>query len=1331
MTGVAKSKRVLRGGAIAAIGAGAVICALGPGAPYLVALLADGARVGQMGRVSISGVSGAWLGDLHFSQIAIADSKGSWAQAEEVDVRWRPWRLAVGQVDVAAVTAQSLNLLRAPPMNLSPSRAPRLRLNMDRIRCARVTLGAAPDLRGQSFDVTGALVLDRGVWRRALLDVKSEHGGTDYLAMHWAQGVFTLEASGARGGPLDQKLNLGGETRAAFRFEQGVGAGQWLVAADPLLTIDSVKDGETVRIKARAQPRVVARWRALAPEVTDAFEGNVEIDPRNIRAQVTGSGVFLRAEAARDSAGRMAETINIEATAQSLRALRPKVPIGATSFVGTIKNWRTIAGRVQMRDVMGLAVAAEGPGRLELKGASRRVEIDLALRAEAGASPRLRQELNAGKVSAKVEQSGDAALRILALNVKTKTLAANGRSENGGVRGDWVASDVSAWLSGVSGAAKGEWRFAPQRPGSPSKVALEGRTMRLRAGKTVSPLLDESMAVSLAATFQRGALEFEQIKLAGRRLRIGARGRLENGAFDLALEASARGPFPIGAGVVEGPIDAHGRLRGPIGRYMLNLETSWPAMDVAGARVRNVHARWSLDSQGGDRVGRVDAAGEVFGAPITLEGPLRIDGADFASNQITAVWRGIELTGPVRFDRAGLNLDLAVAGDMRTVSPQARGAVTGYVRMAPDAGRTRLEAELTLGKGKWSDLAVTSATVKVDGPPAALRVQTSMKARSGRLPFNVQGEGAIANAVVTINAHGEAAGKAFLTRGPLTASFRAGRTQFAGDIGIGDGAVSARLAHAEAGFDFTAQLNRAPLEIMAPWTGIELAGAATGQLNLKRTDNIVAGGVELDVAQAQLSSRAGDPIDARINAKLEREEITGELRAISRDGLQASLNLNAPLRVRPVPLRVALNGDRVGMLSWSVAGKAESVWPLIGARDQDLGGQINATGTATFAPGRLQGSGSLVLSGGRFEDKDSGFRLRDIETEVVFENSGAELLRFGARDDEGGGVRATGAATSLRSGKVVLELTRLRVLNRPEAKVRASGPLTLAWTPGAAKVTGALNIDEATLSPGGRARATFAEIDVIEINRGDEDTAPAPPLVSRTLAGVLFDMSVRAPGRVFVRGRGLESEWSVDAAVRGDAAAPSLNGEALLVRGDYRLAGRVFDLESGIVRLNGPLSQARLDVVAVRNEADLEARIALSGRLSDPKASLSSSPTLPEDEILPQILFGRSGASLSPLEAAQAAASLAELTGRSAFNVAGIARDLVGLDRLDVRSGGDGLRIAGGKYLTRDVYLEVARNGLGATESQVEWRVQPRFIVISSFAPDGDRRVSLRWRREY
>jgi translocation and assembly module TamB len=81
------------------------------------------------------------------------------------------------------------------------------------------------------------------------------------------------------------------------------------------------------------------------------------------------------------------------------------------------------------------------------------------------------------------------------------------------------------------------------------------------------------------------------------------------------------------------------------------------------------------------------------------------------------------------------------------------------------------------------------------------------------------------------------------------------------------------------------------------------------------------------------------------------------------------------------------------------------------------------------------------------------------------------------------------------------------------------------------------------------------------------------------------------------------------------------------------------------------------------------------------------------------VLFGRSASQLSPFEAAQLAAGVAALAGGGGFDVIGNLRELAGLDRLSFGGEASGLTVAGGRYITDNVYLEIIGGGETARPS--------------------------------
>jgi translocation and assembly module TamB len=131
--------------------------------------------------------------------------------------------------------------------------------------------------------------------------------------------------------------------------------------------------------------------------------------------------------------------------------------------------------------------------------------------------------------------------------------------------------------------------------------------------------------------------------------------------------------------------------------------------------------------------------------------------------------------------------------------------------------------------------------------------------------------------------------------------------------------------------------------------------------------------------------------------------------------------------------------------------------------------------------------------------------------------------------------------------------------------------------------------------------------------------------------------------------------------------------------------------------------------------------------------SLSSSPSLPEDEILSRMLFGRSSFDLSAIEAAELAASIARLAGQdTGIDPIGAIQAGLGVDRLRLGITSEGNAEVGvGQYLSPDVYLEVTSRGAEGSSVEVEWQPEPQISISSTTRSTGDSRVSVRWKRDY
>ena len=138
-------------------------------------------------------------------------------------------------------------------------------------------------------------------------------------------------------------------------------------------------------------------------------------------------------------------------------------------------------------------------------------------------------------------------------------------------------------------------------------------------------------------------------------------------------------------------------------------------------------------------------------------------------------------------------------------------------------------------------------------------------------------------------------------------------------------------------------------------------------------------------------------------------------------------------------------------------------------------------------------------------------------------------------------------------------------------------------------------------------------------------------------------------------GRGLDTEWSPISTSRARSPILQCDGTATLVRGSLDLAGSKLRFRLRLGAVDGPIrSGARRHLGDAQRYRRRRQRACLGSPVK-PEFTLESTPSLPQDEILARVIFGKSASQLSALEAAQLAASLAQLAGGQAgFDPAGL-----------------------------------------------------------------------------
>jgi len=385
-------------------------------------------------------------------------------------------------------------------------------------------------------------------------------------------------------------------------------------------------------------------------------------------------------------------------------------------------------------------------------------------------------------------------------------------------------------------------------------------------------------------------------------------------------------------------------------------------------------------------------------------------------------------------------------------------------------------------------------------------------------------------------------------------------------------------------------------------------------------------------------------------------------------------------------------------------------------------------------------SGSARLDGGYFEDITTGTVLEDISLNLEASPPRLKIVHCEARAGQGGNVEAAGwlevVPGQTASYDVTLNMKHAALLRQDHAQAVLDGSIRLSGTGVEPLVSGNLRVERAEIMIPDHVANDIPQLDVVEIHGDQTVEAPAPSTEASPSLPVDFDVNIESPGRLFVAGRGLDSEWKGNVHVQGKSLEMEVSGGFSLVRGHFNLLGKRFALTTGNIELGGPAGAPPLvDVEGKASSGDMTAEVKISGPATSPSIGLSSSPPYPSDEILARLLFGKSPDKLTPLQALQLAQAVRTLAGGGGAGLFGKTKKLLGIDQLELMQSdeeeGDAA-IRAGKYIHDKIYFQVEQGvGSDSSRASVEVEISPNLSLETEMGADSRGGVGVKWRWDY
>ena len=512
------------------------------------------------------------------------------------------------------------------------------------------------------------------------------------------------------------------------------------------------------------------------------------------------------------------------------------------------------------------------------------------------------------------------------------------------------------------------------------------------------------------------------------------------------------------------------------------------------------------------------------------------------------------------------------------------------------------------------------------------------------------------------------------------------------------------------------------------------AGAAT-VIATEATSSAPAAGTPAGVRQAEVSVEVeGEALRARLAWASDR---AGEIDATASTRLTLGTSTrNSSSGIDLAGITWAANAPLAGTLrarlpdvgvwsalappGWRVRGTLDASATLSGTRDLPRwAGTLGADGLAVRSV--VDG---VDLQGGRLRATLNGNRLDITEFRLQGgRGSGARIAGFSgnrtAAPQDGGTLTGTGritwgeASTGMSGIAMSLqaEAKGLQVLVRADRQISVSGQLQAQLQQGQISLRGKLTTDRATIIlPDESAPSLGSDVVVRSAAKDKEDQAKAQAAARANQTSAQAE-TLKPPdiaitlnlGRDFaLNGHGITTRLTGEVDIRSSAVAgapPRVTGEVRTEQGRYRAWGQMLDVETGLIRFNGPYNNPSLDILALRPNISVRAGVQVTGSAQAPRVRLYSDPELPDAEKLSWVVLGRSAAA-GGAEAAvlqQAALALLGRGGGGGNNTAANIANRLGLDEIGFKGPGTGEDATGaaltfGKRLSKNLYVTYERS---------------------------------------
>ncbi len=956
------------------------------------------------------------------------------------------------------------------------------------------------------------------------------------------------------------------------------------------------------------------------------------------------------------------------------------------------------------------------------------------------------------------------------------TLAGVYEAEKAKLAGDLTMDDLSV-LSDLAGRALGGTlaaHFTAQgNPTAQSGIAtLNADAKNLDAG---DPRLKALLGgtTTLAATVERdgdGVITLSDTALSGAGVKADVAGRIAPEDVSLTTNATLDDLNPLDARI-SGGLAFAAEISGPLTDPQVDARLSSKRLMMQGEAVEGLVATAKGSAADGKPSGSVALNARFRGQPLSASARLEslADGSRKLED-IAVKAASTRLDGNLTLTASGRpsgSIDLT-SPDLAEIAPlllqELSGALTARIDIAPAGGSDVASVKVRAEKLESAGISIAAADLDatVTDPLATPRIQGTLAARDIRqgdiVVTNVSGRADHDGSVTDFSAKAELSDGTLALDGKLEpegdgfsitlanagGSYKGLETRLSRqakiliengtaqlyDIALVLGSGSAEISgSAGEDLDVDVRLNAVPLSLanaFAPEVGLRGALSGTAHAGGKAANPQATWSLAWsDAGAAPIASLGLPAIQIKSDGQLQDNRVTHTtVTTIGNGAITAKGSAN--LAAQPIALDMSVNGTLpLAILQRRLV---EAGVRLEGSAALDM--RIGGTVAAPDYGGTISGSGITAIG------LDTGVTVKSLAVNAQF--TPKELRLTSLSGDLGGG-RISGQGT-LGLGEGLPADFALKVDDATyqdgvivkanlDADMNLTGPLA-----GSPALRGTVTLKRTDITIPETIAGKLSPLAVKHIN-APADIRQQSAALDKAEGGdtgggdIRLDLTVSAPGQMFVRGRGLQAELAGTIRIKGTSSNPVTSGGFTLRRGTLVVLSRQLTFTNGEITFLGSFDPL-LDFAATTTTSDAEVVVKVQGNASDPNIVFTSNPELPQDEVMAQLLFGQSLSNLSPAQIAQLASAVATLGGKDPLDRL---RQSLGVDSINLTADEDNNAAVNiGKNLGNKLRLGV-QQGTAASSSRVtiDLDINKTLRARGEVGEDGESKAGIYFEREY